>query len=103
VIPVGGLDDEGRKYALEMQLQGLNTGEVDLDRIVEMTTRFTPADIQYLFQQVAQFAFEKEYDSGQEYRVTTDTFIQIMPKVRPSLTDDIIVEFQRDSIAYTRT
>jgi len=38
------------------------------------------------FQQVAQFAFEQEYSSRQDYRVTTDTFIQILPKLRPSLT-----------------
>jgi len=68
-----------------------------------MTSRFTPADIEYLFQQVAQFAFEQEYVSRQDYRVTTDTFIQILPTIRPSLTDEIIEEFQKDSITYSRT
>jgi SpoVK/Ycf46/Vps4 family AAA+-type ATPase len=81
----------------------LNTKEIDLDLIVKMTSRFTPADIEYLFQQVAQFAFEQEYASKQDYRVTTETFIQIIPKIRPSLTDDIIEEFQKDCITYSRT
>jgi transitional endoplasmic reticulum ATPase len=103
IIPVGGLDEDGRRTVLEHYLSKLNTEEIDLNFIVKMTSRFTPADIEYLFQQVAQFAFEQEYANKQDYRVTTDTFIQILPKIRPSLTDEIIEEFQKDSITYSRT
>lgn len=103
IIPVGGLDEDGRKTILEHYLSKLHTEDIDLNLIVRMTSRFTPADIEYLFQQVAQFAFEQEYASRQDYRVITDTFIQILPKIRPSLTDEIIEEFQKDSITYSRT
>jgi len=103
IIPVGGLDEEGRRTILEHYLSKLNTEEIDLNLIIEMTSRFTPADIEYLFQQVAQAAFEQEYTNGQDYRVTTDTFIHILPQIRPSLTDEIIEEFQKDSITYSRT
>jgi transitional endoplasmic reticulum ATPase len=103
IIPVGGLDEEGRKAILEHYLAALDAGDIDLGLIVKMTSRFTPADIEYLCQQVAQYAFEQEYTSKQDYRVTTDTFIQILPKTRPSLTDEIIEEFQKDSITYSRT
>jgi len=37
-----------------------------LEQVVDMTAGFTPADIQYLFQKVAQFAFEQEFASKQE-------------------------------------
>ncbi len=103
IIPVGGLDEEGRRTILEHYLSALNTENIDLDLIVGMTSRFTPADIEYLFQQVAQFAFEQEYTNKQDYRVTADTFIRILPKVRPTLTDEIIEEFQKDSVTYSRT
>ena len=103
IIPVGGLDEEGRRTILEHYLSALNTRDVDLDLIVGMTSRFTPADIEYLFQQVAQFAFEREYANKQDYRVTTDTFVSILPKVRPTLTDEIIEEFRKDSVTYSRT
>ncbi len=103
IIPVGGLDEDGRKTILEHYLSRLNMEDIDLNLIVKMTSRFTPADIEYLFQQIAQFAFEQEYASKQDYRVTTNTFIQIMPNIRPSLTDEIIEEFQKDSITYSRT
>jgi transitional endoplasmic reticulum ATPase len=103
IIPVGGLDEDGRRTILEHYLSKLHTQDIDLNLIVKMTSRFTPADIEYLFQQVAQFAFEQEYASKQDYRVNTETFIQIIPKIRPSLTDEIIEEFQKDSITYSRT
>jgi SpoVK/Ycf46/Vps4 family AAA+-type ATPase len=102
IIPVGGLDREGRTTILEHYLSKLNTGEIDLQQVVEMTSGCTPADIQYLFQQVAQFAFEQELASKRDYRVTTETFIHIMPSVRASLSDEVIEEFEKDSIIYSR-
>jgi SpoVK/Ycf46/Vps4 family AAA+-type ATPase len=103
IIPVGGLDEDGRRTILEQFMSNLNAKNVDLNLVVKMTARFTPADIEYLFQQVAQFAFEQEYAGKQNYLVTTDTFVEIVPKIRPSLTDEIIDEFQKDVITYSRT
>lgn len=60
------------------------------------------ANIEYLFQQVAQFAFEEEYASKHDYVVTTDTFLRMMPTIRPSLTEGMIEDFKKDSIAYAR-
>ncbi|MHB8110963.1 MAG: ATP-binding protein [Syntrophorhabdaceae bacterium] len=101
IIPVGGLNEDERKTILEHYISRLHTGPIDLDRIIKITSRFTPADIEYLFQQVAQFAFEQELATGQDYRVTTKTFFDIIPKVRPSLTDDILTEFEKD-MSYSR-
>jgi SpoVK/Ycf46/Vps4 family AAA+-type ATPase len=102
IIPVGDLDEDGRKTILEYYISRLNVKEINLDQIVRMTSRFTPADIEYLFQQVAQFSFEEEYASGQDYKVTTDTFLQIIPRIRPSLTEEMVEDFHKDSIAYAR-
>ena len=102
IIPVGDLDEDGRKTILEYYISKLNVKEINLDQIVRMTSRFTPADIEYLFQQVAQFSFEEEYASRQDYKVTTDTFLQIIPRIRPSLTEEMIDDFHKDSIAYAR-
>jgi transitional endoplasmic reticulum ATPase len=73
-----------------------------MERIVRMTSGFTPADIQYLFQQVSQFAFEQEFSSKEDYRVTTETFIQIAPRERASLNEEMIEEFEKDTINYSR-
>ena len=102
IIPVGGLDDEGRTTILQHYLAKLNTGLIDLDQVVELTSKFTPADIEYLFHQVAQFAFEQELATKKDYQVTTETFVEITPRIRPSLTDEIIEEFEKDSVTYSR-
>ena len=102
VIPVGAMNEDERATILQHYLSKLNTGEVDLPRIIKMTNRFTPADMEYLFQQVAQFAFEQELKTQQDYRVTTDTIFEIIPKIRPTLTEEVIMEFEKDSIAYSR-
>jgi SpoVK/Ycf46/Vps4 family AAA+-type ATPase len=67
-----------------------------------MIPLFTPADIEYLFQRVTQNAFELEYVKGEDYRLTTETFLEMIPKVRPTLTPEIIEEFRQDCIDYTR-
>jgi SpoVK/Ycf46/Vps4 family AAA+-type ATPase len=102
IIPVGGLDREGRTTILQHYLSKLNAGRIDLDRIIEITAGFTPADIQYLFQQVAHFAFEQELASKEDYLVTAETFGLIRPKVLPSLSDEVIKAFKKDSVTYSR-
>ena len=73
IIPVGGLNADERRTILEYYLSRLNVGQIDLDRLVNETSRFTPADIEYLFEQVAQFAFEREVAENKDYKVTNPT------------------------------
>jgi SpoVK/Ycf46/Vps4 family AAA+-type ATPase len=102
IIPVGGLNVDERKTILEHCLSRLNVGQIGLDRLVDETSRFTPADIEYLFERVAQFAFEREVAENKDYKVTTEDFLQVMANMRPSLTDEIIEEFEKDSLTYSR-
>jgi transitional endoplasmic reticulum ATPase len=102
VIPVGGLDQKGRTTILKYYLSKLNTGPVDPDRLIEMTSGFTPADIQYFIDQVAHFAFEQELKEKEDYLVTTDTFIQIREKVSPSLSNEVVEAFEKDCSNYSR-
>ena len=102
IIPVGGLDDQGRRTIFEYYLRDTNRGDVDVDRIIPMISLFTPADIEYLFQRVRQLAFEREYVKGEDYRVTTETFLEIIPDITPTLTSEIIEDFEQDCLRYTR-
>ncbi|WP_228644878.1 ATP-binding protein [Desulfomicrobium baculatum] len=102
IIPVGGLDDAGRRTILEYYLSKINAGKVDIESVVEMTRGFTPADIQYLFQQIASFSFERELESNTDYLVTTETFLHMNPKIVPSLSADVLDEFEKDSVTYSR-
>ena len=102
IIPVGGLDVQGRRTIFDYYLSKTNSGKVDTDKIVSLIPLFTPADIEYLFQKVSQVAFERELLGGEDYRLNTDIFLEILSKVRPSLTEEIIKEFELDCIEYTR-
>jgi SpoVK/Ycf46/Vps4 family AAA+-type ATPase len=102
IIPVGGLDREGMTTIVEHYLSKLNTGEINLEEVVEMLSGFTPADIQYFFQEVAQFAFEQEHARKEDYRVTAEAFLQIRAKVHPSMSEQVIEEFEKDVKIYSR-
>ena len=102
IIPVGGLNDDERRTILNYYFSRLNIGAVDLDRVVRETSRFTPADIQYLFERTAQFAFEAEVAQNKDYKVTTEDILHIMAKMRPTLTDEIITDFEKDTHTYSR-
>jgi SpoVK/Ycf46/Vps4 family AAA+-type ATPase len=102
IIPVGVLEEEARRTVFEHYLSKTNRGEVDVAKIVSVIPLFTPADIEYLFQKVTQTVFEREYTLGGDYRVTTEVILEALRTVRPTLTDDIIQEFQHDMIDYTR-
>lgn len=102
IIPVGDLDKKSRALIFEHFLAKTNHGEVDVDRIADALTFFTPADIEYLFNKVSHHAFEKEYTGGEDFRVTTDTFFEIMQDIHPSLTEDNIRQLEEDSATFTR-
>lgn len=103
IIPVGCLNSEERETILKNYLARLNTGEVDLSQIVKRTARYTPADIRFLFEQVAQYAFEQEIAEKRDFKAGTDTILRIVEKVEPSLTEQIIDEFEKDRVFYSRT
>ena len=63
---------------------------------------FTAADIEFLFEKVKQITFEKEYQDGEDFRVTTTSFLEIIQKLSPTLTEEIIEEFEKDCAGYTR-
>jgi transitional endoplasmic reticulum ATPase len=103
IIPVGGLNDEERKTILKFYLSRINAGEIDLEWLVNETTRFTPADIEYFFQQVAQYGFEQELAGMTDFKVDTITLQHILPQMRPTLNDEIIQSFEQDLAIYSRT
>ena len=102
IIPVGGLDIQGRKTIFEHYLENTNKGDVDVEKIISMIQLYTPADIEYLFQKVRQASFEREYAKDGNCLVTTETFMEIIPEISPTLTEGILEEFRKDCEKYTR-
>ena len=102
IIPVGDLDHNSRSLIFRHFLAYTNHGKVDVDKVVTELALFTPADIEYLFHKVSQYAFEKEYHEGQNFEITTETFKEIIPECQPSLTTENICELEKDSEIFTR-
>ena len=102
IIPVGSLDDEGRRTILQHYNSKVNARNINLDLIVSLTQNFTPADIELLYQIIAQRSFEREYEIKQDYAVTTEDVISEISKFRPSLTHEVIEDFRQDAIKYSR-
>jgi SpoVK/Ycf46/Vps4 family AAA+-type ATPase len=102
IIPIGDLDKKSRGLIFSHFLTNTNNGDVDVDRVVSELSYFTPADIEYLFHKVSLFAFEKELKDGKDCRITTDTFLEIIPECPSSLTEENIRELEEDSARFTR-
>ncbi len=102
IIPVGDLDHNSRCIIFDHFLANTNHGDVDVDRVVAELTFFTPADIEYLFHKVSQYAFEKEYHDGVDYQVSTETFLEKIAECQASLTEKDIQDLEQDSNHYTR-
>jgi SpoVK/Ycf46/Vps4 family AAA+-type ATPase len=102
IVPVGELDSESRRIIFEYYLAKTNKGDVDVGTIVSELSLFTPADIEYLFQKVSHFAFEKECNDKKDYRISTDTFLELIAQVSPTLTEASIRELEEDSAQYSR-
>jgi SpoVK/Ycf46/Vps4 family AAA+-type ATPase len=102
IIPVGDLDQKSRTLIFEHYLAKTNHGDVDIDKVVKELAFFTPADIEYLFNKVSHFGFEREYKEGKDFKVTTETFMDIIDECHPSLTEENIRELEEDSANFTR-
>ncbi len=102
IMPVGGLDDQSRRTIFIHYLRDTNCSDVDVDRIVTQIPLFTPADMEFLFSKVRQAAFENEHVQGNDFRVNTEMFMEIIGQIKPTLSDEIVSEFEQDCQEYTR-
>ena len=99
---MGSLDDDGRKTILQHHNDTINTRNINLDLIITLTQNFTPADIELLYQIIAQRSFEREFETKEDCVVTTEDIIAEIGRFRPSLTHEMIEVFKQDVIKYSR-
>ncbi len=101
IIPVGPPDDAARK-AIWVRYLGANIDGVEVDKLVEATEMFTPADIEFAARKGAQCAFEREIESRRGEPARTDDFLAAIADTRPTLTDAMLEEFNEDIELRTR-
>ncbi|MFC8246148.1 ATP-binding protein [Streptomyces chartreusis] len=101
VIPVGPPDPEARSAVWRRYL-GPAAIHVDLDRLVEASAMFTPADIEFAARKGAQTAFEREVTQGNGAPAGTGDYLQAIEQTRPTLTDQALTDFAEDTEKYVR-
>ncbi len=101
VIPVGPPDEPARKAVWHRYL-GASAAHVDLDRLVEASELFTPADIEFASRKGSQAAFEREVTERSGRPATTDDYLTAIADTRPTLTTELLTEFEADSEKFTR-
>ncbi|EKF23668.1 AAA domain family protein [Mycolicibacterium hassiacum DSM 44199] len=101
IIPVGPPDEVARA-AIWRRYLGPNADAVEVDKLVEASEMFTPADIEFAARKGAQAAFEREIEYGRGEPARTDDYLEAIADTRPTLTLEMIAEFEEDISACTR-
>jgi len=101
VIPVGPPDAPARR-AIWARYLGPAHQHIDLDRLVNSTELFTPADIEFAARKGAQAAFEREVLHHEGQPASTEDYLAAISETRPTLTPDILTEFEQDNAQHSR-
>ena len=101
VIPVGPPDQPARRAVWQRYL-GKACVHVDVDRLVGASEFFTPADIEFAARKGAQAAFEREMRDGRGEPATTADYLNAIGEIRPTLTADMLAEFERGKAEFAR-
>ncbi|MEV6319284.1 bifunctional GNAT family N-acetyltransferase/ATP-binding protein [Streptomyces sp. NPDC051776] len=101
VIPVGPPDSAARS-AIWQRYLGPATEGVELHQLVEASEMFTPADIEFAARKGAQAAFEREVVDRRGTQATTQDYLSAIADTRPTLTDQMLTDFNEDIEHYVR-
>jgi transitional endoplasmic reticulum ATPase len=101
IIPVGPPDAEARA-AIWKRYLGATAESVGVAKLVEASEMFTPADIEFAARKGAQSAFEREIEFRRGEPAHTDDYLAAIADTRPTLTDEMVAEFEEDIAERTR-
>ena len=96
LIPVGPPDEQARQAIWDRYLAAMPHAELDMEAIVAQSRLFTPADIEFAARRTAQLVFERVmFEHGEENTTTADV-LRGIAETRPTLTQEIVAEFEQD-------
>ena len=101
IIPIGPPDDVARA-AIWRKYLGPTADLIEVDMLVRATEMFTPADIEFAARKGAQSAFEREIECRRGDPARTDDYLDAIADTRPTLTDEMLAEFNEDIAERTR-
>lgn len=102
VLPVGPPDEAARRAVWSRYVEEITDEEVDVEELVAESDLFTPADIEFAARKAAQRAFEREHFEGKGGRADIRDFLHAIKVTRPTLSEEIVEAFQRDTRKFAR-
>ena len=102
ILPVGPPDSAARAGIWQRYIDEITDEEVDVQQIVGATEFFTAADIEFAARKAAQRAFEREHFDGVKQRAGTEDFLEAVRDTRPTLTAELIGQFEADKRDFAR-
>lgn len=102
ILPVGPPEPAAREAIWSRYVDEITDEEIDVAELVGASELFTPADIEFAAHKAAQLAFEREHFGGTDSRATTDDFLAAIRATKPSLTAEIVAEFEEDTQRFAR-
>jgi len=101
LIYIGPPDRQGRLEILQRYLRGKPLApDVDLEALAARTERFTGADLEALCMEAARRAMRR--GGGRPVPITSEDFEEVLRGMRPSVTFQMLREYQRIAERYQR-
>jgi transitional endoplasmic reticulum ATPase len=101
-LPVGPPDDDARRAIWERYLRPIPHRELDLAAVAGQSRLFTPADIEFAARRTAQLVFERVLLDQAEELVETGDVLRGIADTRPTLTPQMVAEFEQDIVDFAR-
>jgi transitional endoplasmic reticulum ATPase len=94
-IYVGPPDTKAREAIIALNMKGVPAAaDVSFASIAPMTEGYSGADVAELCDRAKRFALNRQLASGGQETVTTKDFADAIEKVKPSVTSDMLKEFE---------
>jgi len=84
---------ESRRFIFSLNLQNIQTKDLDLDMLVEKTTGYTGADIANICREVKTKALTESIKTGKPPIVTMQDLLAQIEKTRPSVTEEMLEDY----------
>ena len=103
IIYVPPPDFEERKEIVAVHLSGRPVAKnLDLDEIARKTERFSGADLANLVREAATIAVRRMMVSGQVTPIRQEDFLEVLPRMKPSISMRVIAEYETMKLDYER-
>lgn len=98
----GGSPDAPARRAIWSRYVGSAQEDVDLELLVQSSEQFTPADIEFAARKGGHTAFKRAVLENERRPPTTEDYLEAINETRPTLTPDMVTDFQEDIALYSR-